>query len=701
MTMPTEWRREGNLPVELTSFVGRERVLAEVRRRLAAHRLVTITGIGGVGKSRTALRLAHTVREEYPDGAWYVDLSRLYDPSLLVHTVVAALGIADQSARPEIEALADWLAGRRLLLLLDGCEHLIDACAALVQELLQKSSGLRILATSRRSLNVPGEQALPIQPLEVPGAGPAEDLYRNEAVRLFAERGAAVVPGFRVDAGNVAAVAELCARLDGIPLAIELAAVRRRALSVAQILALLTDRFSLLAGTSRTALPRHQTLRAAIGWSHELCTPAERLLWARLSVFAGDFELTAAAEVCHDEHLSRQEVMRLIPELVEKSILVSQHNPIGMRYRLLDTLREYGREWLDKLGETETFRRRHRDYYLDLAEEGDQSWSGQRQQYWFTRMRYEHDNIRLALEYCLTEPAEARAGLRLLSALWFMWVACGFSRAGRMYLERALACSPEPGAERCRALWVLSYIRSTQGDLEGALAAAEQCSQEAVRIGDTGAVLLSTKMQGTASALAGDLQKAKALLGVAIEFHRGGRELNPGLLPAIVELAFVLTAENDVEQAESLLKECLEVCERSGEQWLRSHAYWALALTHIAGRRTAEALEDIRQALRIKLNFHDVLGMVMALEAAARVVAAEGDALSAARLLGAAEANWRLFGLPLFGSPFLTAEHEQTVADCKRLIGADRYEEQVAAGRRLSLDEAVRYVLDEALPVAV
>ncbi|GAA4583779.1 hypothetical protein GCM10023194_21970 [Planotetraspora phitsanulokensis] len=695
MATPSGWRREGNLPTELTSFVGRTRLLASLRQRLQESRLVTVTGIGGVGKSRTALRIAHQIRGKYKDGVWYADLARLQDPGMVHHAITSALGIADQSSRDEADTLAEWLADRELLLILDTCEHLVEACARLADQLLDRAPNLRIIATSRRSLNARHEYTLAVPPLTVPSDDPADNPYNNEAVELFSERASVVVPDFVLDEDNVVAVAELCRRLDGIPLAIELAAVRLRTLSVEQILALLADRFSLLAGASRTALPRHQTLRAAIGWSHELCEPAERLLWARLSVFSGDFELEAARSVCAGDNLAPATIADVLSGLVDKSVLLSFPTAAGQRYRLIDTLRQYGGEWLDKLGETAQLRRRHRDYYLQLAERSEKSWSGPRQVHWYTRMRQEHDNIRIAVDYCLTTPGEARIGLELLSSLWFLWVACGFAREGALYLERALKNCPTPSQERCKALWVLAYLRSAQGDMAGALSAAEECSTDAVQVGDSVAVLLATKMQGTAAMLQGDAKKATALLGVAIEFHRGGRELNPGLLPAIVELSMVLLSQGDFLEAETLLADCLKVCQERGELWLRSYAWYVTSLVRRATDRRDDALSACKEALRIKRHFHDVLGVVLCVDQLAGLSLDLGWPERTAFLLGAAQANWKTFGLPLFGSPFFTTEHEQCVKECKKAIGDAAYDDAYAEGARLSLSDLIEYALDD------
>jgi predicted ATPase len=290
MTSAKPWLQLGNLPIDVTSFVGRRRELSQARRHLGKARLLTLSGAGGVGKTRLALRLAAEVRRTFPDGVWLADLAPLQDRDLVPQTVIAALGVQDHSARPPVDTLLEYLSGKQLLLVLDNCEHLPDVCAVLATKLLTEVEGLRILATSRQLLNVQGEQVLEVPPLSVPDPdrrSAAASLIEYEAVRLFAERASAVVPGFAITADNGAAVARLCQGLDGIPLAIELAAVRLRVLSVEQILERPDDRYRLLTGGSHTGLERHQTLRAAIEWSYELCSPREQILWERLSAFSG------------------------------------------------------------------------------------------------------------------------------------------------------------------------------------------------------------------------------------------------------------------------------------------------------------------------------------------------------------------------------------------------------------------------------
>ena len=370
-------RVTGNLPAELTSFVGRRGELAEVRRLLAGSRLVTLTGVGGVGKTRLALRAAAGLRRAFRDGVWLVQLDQLRDEALVAQAVAGALGLQDRAGYAPAAALADYLAGRQLLLVLDNCEHLVDAAAKLADLLLRAAAGLRVLATSRESLNITGEMVLAVPPLAAPEAGrrlTVAELARFPAAGLFAERAAQVVPGFAVTEANMAAVAGICRRLEGLPLAIELAAARLPVLSPEQIDARLGDRLGLLTRGSRTRPARQQTLRASIEWSYELCSQAERLLWARLSVFAGGFELDAAEGICADHRLAADQVLDLLAALAGKSILTAAHGKGVARYRLPETLREYGQERLHESGEYTALRRRHRDWHEQLARRADTGW---------------------------------------------------------------------------------------------------------------------------------------------------------------------------------------------------------------------------------------------------------------------------------------------------------------------------------------
>ncbi|MFI6743525.1 ATP-binding protein [Nonomuraea sp. NPDC050451] len=670
-------------------------MLANLERRLDESRLVTVTGLGGVGKSQIALRLAHLVCSQYRDGVWFVDLAQLQDASMIKHTIASTLGLADQLPRSEPESLQEWVGERDMLLIIDTCEHLVRGCAEVVHELLAAAPNLKVLATSRQPLHLPYEHVVPVPPLEVPGDDPAKSPFANESVQLFEAQASVSAPGFVVNEDNVQDVAKLCQLLDGIPLAIELAAARLAELSLEQMPALLADRFSLLVDVGPVELPRHQTLRAAISWSYELCEPAEQLLWARLSVFARDFELDAATFVCSDEQLPAEAILGLLNGLAEKSILLFGNDQESGRYKLVDTLAEYGEERLDKLGQSEQLRQRHLDYYLNLAQRSEDAWSGPRQIYWFVRMRQEHDNVREALEYALQSAEKGALALRLLSSLWFMWVCCGFARDGQRYLERALETNSRPSKERCKALWVLSYVRCALGDSVGAQELAETCLDEATKVGDSRAAMLASKLQGTAALLQGDLKKAGALLGMALEFNADSTELNPGLLPAVIELALLLTAQGEPGEAESLLQNCLQMCRERGEQWVSSHAHWALAGSMLATGRLDDALLNVRKSLRIKRHFHDTLGALLVLETAVRIFVALGQLPLAARLVGALEHNWDTAGEPQMGAPWMTDDHKACVRDCRRQMGDPAYKDAFEAGARLDLDKASALVLGE------
>src|SRR5713226_3988636 len=363
-----------NLPRQLTSFVGREKEKAEIRRLLSTARLVTLTGTGGAGKTRLALQVAAELLEQYPDGVWLVELAPLSDPYLVPQAVTSALGLPEQFGRAFTETLVDHLRLKVLLVILDNCEHLVVACGELVTALLRACTNLRILATSREGLGIEGETLYPVPSLAVPDPQrlpPTEELTRYEAISLFAQRAVAVSPSFKITPQNAPAVAQVCYRLDGIPLAIELAAARVKVLAVDQIVTRLDDRFRLLTGGSRTALPRHQTLMAALDWSYTLLSEKEGTLFRRFSVLAGGCTLEAAEVVCADRGIEHDEVLDLLARLVDKSLLVADLHQVDARYRMLETIRQFGQEKLLTSGEGATVRTRHRNYFLMLAERAE------------------------------------------------------------------------------------------------------------------------------------------------------------------------------------------------------------------------------------------------------------------------------------------------------------------------------------------
>ncbi|MER6345514.1 ATP-binding protein [Streptomyces sp. NPDC001595] len=666
----------GNLPCELDAFVGRTAELAGLAAALDAARLVTVTGVGGVGKSRLAARVA--ARSVPRDGVWRAELAALRDPEFVDYAVVEALGLTDHTRRLPRETLLDHLAGRELLLVLDGFEHLVEPCAELVVELLRRAPGLRVLAVGRRPLGVTGERLFPLAPL-------GED----EAVELLADRAARL----GVPTGDDRTARELCRRLDGIPLAIELAAGRLRALTAEQLLDRLDDRFRLLTGGGRQAPARHQTLRTAIGWSHELCTPRERLLWARLSVFAGPFDLEAAEYVCGGHGLHADDVLDVLSELIEQSVVGREQTGAGVRYRMLDTVRAYGAEWLAAAGEADRLRRGHRDWYMGLATWCELDWFSPRQSEVAARVEAELPNLRAALEYCLTEPDEAHLGQYLAGCLWFHWVGCGRLAEGRHWLERALALDSGHEQPRLKALWVLGYVAILQGDPVPALGALQECREEAEQLGNGTALAYAEHRTGCLALVTDDMARAETLLRSALDRYQEIGELNSNVLMGQVELAMARAFQGDLPDAVRLCEDVRRICEDHGERWALGYARYVLAYAAWAEGDTAGARGLLRDTLSDAHAFNDLLGSVLSIELLALVTAAEGDPAEAAVLQGAAGGLWPSVGLPLFGSAYYNAPHELCEAMARERLGDERYTECVRDGGLLGRAEAVARAL--------
>jgi predicted ATPase/DNA-binding CsgD family transcriptional regulator len=674
-------RQVGNLPAEVSSFVDRRQERIEIKRLLSTSRLVTVTGVGGVGKTRTTLRVATEVRRGFPGGAWLVELGALRDGELLPEVVAEGLGLRDQTVREPAAVLSEYLAPLRLLLVLDGCEHLVDQCAALVRTLLRVAPGLRVLVTSRQSLGVTGERLFPLAPLPVPPEGlQAHEPY--SAVELFLERAQAVERRFALTEANHEAVARLCRRLDGIPLAIELAAGRLRALSVQEIVSHLDDRFLLLAGRSRHRPDRHETLRAAIDWSYQLCSPGERLLWTRLSVFPGDFDLAAVGAVCVDDELPADEVLDLVVGLVDKSILLREDR----RYRLLDTLREFGRL---RLGDEPERLRRHRDHYLALALRCAAEWCGPDQIAWYERITEEHADVRAALEFCLGEPRERQAALALTAALAPVWLACGSLREGRRYLDRAVAMAGEPGPELARAQVMCAWLATIQGDLDTVDVLLEQC-----RPYDTALAGWIAYVAGTAKAFRGDLAAAVRLCREAADLHGGGF----GQLVAIGTQCFAHALANELDLAIPLIERLRGLCDRYGEKWVQSYADYIRAIAELGRADLDAAVAYARDSLRGKQRLGDTVGIVRLLELLAAADVARGGAERAARLLGSAEEIWPTVGSARVGAPDIAASHQRCAQQARERLGEQAYRGAFQTGADLDLAAAIAFALDEPRP---
>jgi non-specific serine/threonine protein kinase len=690
--------RPGNLPAGTTSFVGRKNDVAEVKRLLSKARLVTLTGVGGVGKTRLALHTATELRRAFPDGAWLVELADLSDPALLAHTVLEALGVRDDTGRNQVDVLADHLRERRILVILDNCEHLIEACAASVDRLLRAAPGLRVLATSRERLGIPGEHLWRVAPLPLPDPLlplPPDGWRGYAAMGLLAERAAAVEPGFAVTDENQDLIARMCRMLAGIPLAIELAAVRVRALSLDELATRLEDSFHLLAKGERGGLPRHRTLSAAVEWSHDLCGAAERLLWARASVFGGGFSLSAAESVCVGDGLPAGSVLGQLTGLVDKSVLLVERDGDRTRYRLLEPLRQFGRSKLHAMGEEDVVLRRHRDYYLAQAEQSEREWFGPKQAEIFVRTKLEHANLRAALDYCLATPSEFGAGLKLAATLWFYWAGCGVLGEGRHWLDRALEAVPDGGEDRLKALWVNGYVSTLQGDVARAVTLLGECRTEAGRVGDETALAYAIHRLGCNALVGDDVGHAKDLFEDArIRYRRLG-ELNGNVMLAGIEMAIASIFLGELEEAAALCEEARAIGAAHGEEWAYAYAIYVLALVALNQGEFDLATGYARNCLRLKRTFNDLLGMVLSIEVLAWIEASLRRWERAATPLGCARRIWRSVGYPMFGSKYFGAPHGDCETRTREALGDSRYAALSRQGSEFTLEEAVTFALDE------
>jgi non-specific serine/threonine protein kinase len=683
------------IPVAATSFVGRRRELSTARRLLGRSRLLTLTGVGGVGKSRLAMRLASDAQRMFADGVCVVELAPLRRPDLLVETVADALGLVDRSTRTSRDALCDRLRDKRMLLVLDNCEHLLSGCAALAKAALRVAPGLKILVTSRQALNVDAEQIMQVPPLSVPDHEVPESaagLMRYESVALLSERAAAVLAEFTVTEDNRAAVARLCQRLDGIPLAIELAAVRLRELSPHQLAERLTDRFRLLDRGRFGALPQHQSLRGLIDWSYQLCSPQERSMWARMSVFAGGVDLDAAEEVCRGADIPRDDVLDLVAGLVDRSVVSGEESDGRVRYRMLETIREYGRQRLAERGANGTLRRAHRNYFRRLAEQAGASWFGPHQVDWYRRLRAEHANLRTALDYCLTEPGETGAGLRMASALAMYWFASAAPSEGRHWLTRLLGNAGERNPERVHGLVVATFLGLVQGQDTDPAATVKELRRLAEQAPEPTLLAHVAHLSGWAAVRRHDLARAAADLDTAVAGYETAEDLS-WLATALRLSATVATARRQVDRAVALCQRCIALCEAHGEQWYRSFALWNLGTLALdAGdHHAAVALE--RDSLRCKRGFNDGIGIGLCLDVLSRAAAETGDVERAAILLGQSHTRWTAASTaPLPGLRRLRDECEERT---RRALGERTFRAAFHRGARLSLDQGIAYALDE------
>lgn len=604
-----------NLPIQLTSFVGRDREMAEVKHLLATTRSLTLTGTGGCGKTRLALQMAADLLDEFPDGVWLVELAALSDATLITRTVASALHVQEEPGRPLVVTLSESLRTKRLLLVLDNCEHLIAACAHLAETLLLTSPTLKLLATSRERLGIPGEMTYSVPSLPVPDLRrPAsiEQLTQVDSVRLFVERAVSSQPEFRVIDTNALAVARICHALEGIPLAIELAAARVKVLSAQQIAKRLDDRFRLLTQGSRTVSPRQQTLQATMDWSYELLSEPERILLRRLSVFAGGFSLEAVETICSGDSVEVRQALDLLTYLVDKSLVMVDHQGEGARYRLLETVRQYGRDRLLASRQAEEVRARHRDWYVELAEQAEPMLAGP-DEAWLDRLDKEQDNLRAAIDFSLRS-GQAEAALRLGAALWPFWRVRGYWTEGRQWLEAALDGSRgAPPALRAKAMRGAGELAQYQGDHERAQTLSEESLALFRALGDKHGTARALSTLGNVAYHQGDYTAAGELHEESLVY---GRELGdaPLVATSLVNLASIADHHGDFDRASALCRESLTMFRHARDKRGAAFALNMLGILASDQGNYPEARARFEESLALRRELGDKRGIAASLD---------------------------------------------------------------------------------------
>ena len=695
-----------NLPEQLTSFVGREALLSQVKARLGTVRLLTLTGSGGGGKTRLALQAAADLLEHYPDGVWLVEMAPLSDPALVAPTVAAVLGIREQPGRTVTESLAEYLKPRTLLLILDTCEHLVEGCAPLADALLRTCPSLRILATSRAPLGVAGENIEAIPPLSLPDVGRltpgspefAAALMRGEATSLFLDRALAVSPSFAVTPGNAAPLLDICRRLDGIPLAIELAAARVKVLSVEQIAARLDDRFRLLADKNRrTDLPHRQTLRAMIDWSFDLLTPPEQTLLRRLSVFAGGWTLEAAEAICSgdgadEDEIDEYDVLDLLSQLVDKSLVLPTETHGAARYRLLESVREYAREKRAEVpAEAAPLADKHGEWFANWAENAAALSTGEAQAEWLARTESEHDNLRSALAWSLKQ-ANPEVSLRLTGFLWRFWTVRGYLQEGRHWLALALALPvPEvPTAARAKALSSAGSLAWSQGDYDAARALLEESLAVRRSLSDTQGIADALNNLGNVAADIGEYAAARELLEESLASMRtlGDSE---GIAATVSNLARVAFWSGDFETAQTLFEESLAADQKRGDEWGRANSLCGLALLSVRSGEFEAARQQLTESAALRQTLSDTEGQIECLEAFSALAAAQNQWMQAVTLLAAAAEGRQALETPIPPAGLIPQAKRRAAAQAA--LAPSDYAAAEAHGRSLSVTAAAAWVL--------
>lgn len=700
-----------NLPLPLTSFVGREAELEEVRKLVRRDRLVTLIGGGGSGKTRLAVEVARSLAKDltdssakgpgvdFPDGIWLVELDSLRDPSLVARELASVLEVVERHGRELTEELAAALREKRCLILLDNCELVVEECAELTEGLLRWCPGIAVLATSRESLGAAGERVWPVTGLSVPDSTSEELALRCESTRLFVERAASAAAGFELTETNAPAVTEVCRRLEGMPLAIELAAARVKSMTVAQICARLDDALRLLTSGPRTAPERQSTLRATVDWSHDLLSPAERTLFRNLSVFNGGFALEAAEEVCATEledGAGQEPAMELLSQLVDKSLVRAQRTGEAARYRLPEVIRQYAAEKLEEAGETETLRRRHAIFFRDFAEEAEPGLDGPDREFWLDLVEKDLDNFRAAMSWA-ADSGEAELGLRFASALAWFWLRRSRLVEGRASLERALEAATEPPLAVAKAIHVSGALAWAQGDR---VAARSRLGEAVMRFKELDDYeFLDAWLSSALSAYSlellnhGEIEEAltASTEGVAVGKRHGE---NPGLARALTIFGIARLAAGDFEGAKPPLEEGATLSRRLGDGWLLSVPLGNLAVIALRDEDYVKAQSLAGESVRAMQGLEDKWLLANSLAYLAIVLAARDRAYRAAVLFGASEDMREAVGQEEVYAHYRLA-YDRGIESARKSLGEKEFAAAWAEGREMNAEEAISYALEE------
>jgi predicted ATPase/DNA-binding SARP family transcriptional activator/DNA-binding CsgD family transcriptional regulator len=679
-----------NLPIERTSFIGRERELVEVKRSLAITRILTLTGTCGSGKTRLALEVAKDLVGAYPDGVWLTELATLSEGVLVQQAVAAAVGVREQTGRPLIATLVNALRKKKMLLILDNCEHLIDAAAHLVDILLSSCPHLQVLATSREALGLAGEVKWPVPPLSLPDPlhpPVPESLAGLESARLFLERARYHHPGFVLTARHVGVVTDICRQLDGIPLAIELAAARAGMLSVEQIAERLKNSLALLTGGGRTVPPRQRTLHGALDWSYALLSEPEGRLFERLSMFVGGWTLEAAEVVGTGGSIDSGDVLDLLCRLIDKSLVMAEADAKGVpRYRMLEPIRQYARERAEASGEADPARHRHAAWALELAKEAEPELRGARQEAWLKRLEREYDNLRAALSWAL-ERGEAELGLRLSGALGEFWHLRGHLSEGRRWLEAALVKGEALAmAVRAKALAQVGWIAWEQGDYERSIASSEESLILSRKLGDTAAAAVALSNLAWAALYQNELRQASKLAEEAMILQRISEDIG-GLARMLLIPGMVAAVQHDYERATVLHELSLALAREVEDNFaivlsLALGAFASVNQRHYerAGNLCAEGLE-----LSQRLGMGQLIATHLHISAA--LAGSRGQLVNSARLWGAAEALREALGTVF--SPVERYVYGPYIATLHTELEEEAWRAAWAEGRAITLKEAI------------